>query len=304
MKNLSKVLLWTLILAFNPVYSHAGLRVEATTQDLAAIGKAIGGPYVDVHSLTPGTRDPHFAVAKPSMIRRVYRADLLLVVGADLEIGWLPPLLQSARNSRVQPGNQGYLDLSLAVPLLGKSSGPVTRDQGDVHAKGNPHYWLDPVNGIHMAKVIAERLGQLDPVHASEFQANFKAFEKTINTKLAEWRRTLRHLNGKPLIAYHTSFVYLADAFNFYIVDEVEPKPGIAPSAASLANLMARIKREGIDLLIIEPYYERRSASYLSDQTSIQVAVIPQSVGAQPGIKSYTDLFDAIVNALNVPEDK
>ena len=290
------------LLAFNIMSGNlnAALQVETTTQDLAAIAKVVGGDYINVNSLTPGTRDPHFAVAKPSMIRKVYGADLLLVIGADMEIGWLPSLLQSARNSRVQPGNPGYLDLSDAVPLLGKLQGPVSRDMGDVHAKGNPHYWLDPRNGIRMAKVIAERLGQLDPEHASEYQKNVEIFEKTIKTKLHSWKKALQHLNGKSVIAYHTSFVYLADAFGFRIVDEVEPKPGITPSASSLIKLIARIKNEQIDLLIMEPYYERRSARYLNEKTGLQIAVIPQSVGAQTSIDTYIDLFDAIVKVLKI----
>jgi len=174
--------------------ASAALRVETTTQDLAAIAKAVGGEHIEVHNLTPGGRDSHFAVAKPSMIRQVYQADLLLVIGADMEIGWLPPLLQSARNNRVQPGNPGYLDLSESVPLLGKIPGPVSRTMGDIHAKGNPHYWLDPRNGVRMAKVIAERLGQLDPEHTVDYQKNFGVFEKTINEKLVDWRKALPHL--------------------------------------------------------------------------------------------------------------
>lgn len=284
--------------AFMAEGAYAVLKVETTTQDLAAIAKAVGGEYIEVNSLTPGTRDPHYAVAKPSMIRRVYRADLLLVIGAEIEIGWLPPLLQSARNSRVQQGNPGYLDLSLTVPLLGKIQGPVSRAMGDVHAKGNPHYWLDPRNGVRMAKEIAEHLGQLDPEHAVEYEKNFAEFEKTINGKLVDWRKTLRHLNGKSVIAYHTSLIYLADAFGFRVVDEVEPKPGIAPSASSLADLMTRIKKEQIGLLMMEPYYERRSANYLHEETGIHVAVVPQSVGANPDITTYVDLFDSIVKVL------
>jgi len=298
MKITYKHFLWLLLFNVMTGSASAALRVETTTQDLAAMAKAVGGEHIDVHSLTPGTRDPHFAVAKPSMIRRVYRADLLLVIGADMEIGWLPPLLQAARNSRVQPGNPGYLDLSLTVPLLGKTQGPVSRAMGDVHAKGNPHYWLDPRNGVRMAKAIAEHLAQLDPEHATEYQANYIKFEKSINAKFIGWRNALRHLDNKPVIAYHTSLVYLADAFGFRIVDEVEPKPGISPSAASLASLMARIKNEHIGLLIMEPYYERRSSRYLNEQTGIQIAVVPQSVGSQSGIDTYIDLFDSIVTVL------
>ena len=303
MKISYKLFLYLLSFTIMSGSLHAALKVETTTQDLAAIAKAVGGDYIHVNSLTPGTRDPHFAVAKPSMIRKVYGADLLLVVGADMEIGWLPSLLQSARNSQVQPGNPGYLDLSETVPLLAQLQGPVTRDMGDVHAKGNPHYWLDPRNGVRMANAIALRLGQLDPEHATEYQKNAERFVKNLKTKLQGWKKVLQHLNGKAVIAYHTSFVYLAEAFGFRIVDEVEPKPGITPSAASLAKLIARIKREQIDLLIMEPYYERRSARYLNEKTGLQVAVIPQSVGAQKGIDNYIDLFDNIVKNLKAKEE-
>jgi len=304
MKSLYKTILGTMILIVMSGHANAVLRVETTTQDLAAIAKAIGGQHIEVHSLTLGTRDPHFAVAKPSMIRRVYRADLLLVIGAEMEIGWLPPLLQSARNNRVQPGNPGYLDLSQSVSLLNQIKGPVTRAMGDVHANGNPHYWLDPRNGIRMAKMIALQLEQLDPEHASSYQANFNTFEKTVNLKIIEWRNSLRYLKNKPVIAYHTSFIYLADAFGFNIVNEVEPKPGIAPTISSLSRLISQIKKEQIELLIIEPYYQQRSARYLNEQTGIQIAIIPQSVGARPDIKTYIDLFDSIVKALQLKEAK
>lgn len=288
-----------LLLLISSLTGHAALQVVTTTQDLAAITAAVGGEWVQVQSLTPGTRDPHFAAAKPSMIRKVFRADLLLVIGADMEVGWLSPLLQSARNARVQPGNPGYLDLSSVVPLLGKVSGPVSRAMGDVHARGNPHYWLDPRNGVRMAQAITTRLAELDPAHQGEYQQRFKAFAQAMDNKLPAWHARLEHLKGKPVIAYHRSFIYLADVFGFHIVDEVEPKPGIAPSAASLSTLINRIKQDDIGLLVMEPYYERRSARYLNEQTGINVAVLPQSVGAQPDINSYFDLFDAIVAALN-----
>lgn len=293
-----------LLLLMVSATGHAALQIVTTTQDLAALVDAIGGDHVKVQSLTPGTRDPHFAVAKPSMIRKVFRADLLLVIGADMEIGWLPPLLQSARNARVQPGNAGYLDLSSAVPILGKLTGPVSRASGDVHAKGNPHYWLDPRNGVHMARAIAARLGELDSEHAADYEQRFLAFEQTLNDKLLGWRAKLAYLENQPVIAYHRSFIYLAAAFGFRIVDEVEPKPGIAPSAASLSTLLTRIKADDIGILIMEPYYERRSARYLNEQTGIHVAVLPQSVGALKSIDSYFDLFDAIVAVFQNLEDE
>ena len=290
--------IFLLVCVFMAVNCQAALRVVTTTEDLAAIARAIGGSSVDVVSLTPGTRDPHFAEAKPSMIRKAYLADLLILVGADMEIGWLPPLLQSARNGRVQQGSKGYLDLSLAIPLLGQISGPVSRAMGDVHAKGNPHYWLDPRNGARMARAIADQLSELDPKQRDDYQARLVVFEQTLEGKLGQWQTALTPLRDHSVIAYHTSFVYLADAFGFTIADEVEPKPGIAPSASHLSQLVQRIKAEQIDLLVMEPYYERRSARYLNDQTGIRIAVLPQSVGALPQIKTYFDLFDRIVAIL------
>lgn len=288
---------FALMLCGAPWTAHTALNVVASTEDIAALTQAIGGNAVSVKSLTRGTADPHFAQAKPSMIRDVYQADLLVVVGAELEVGWMPALLQAARNDRVQPGNSGYLDLSTAVTLLNKPTGPVTRDMGDVHAAGNPHYWLDPNNGVLMARAIAQRLSQLDGAHAKDYARELAAFEQQAQRKIAAWKTALAPLTGKEVISYHTSLVYLANAFGFRIAAEVEPKPGISPSAAYLTQLMTRIKEQHISMLIMEPYYEQRSAKYLSEQTGVRVIVLPQSVGAAPQIKTWFDLFDGIVAA-------
>jgi zinc/manganese transport system substrate-binding protein len=277
--------------------SFASLNIVTTTADLAAIAEAIGGKHVDVYALTPGTRDPHFAEARPSMIRRVYRADLLLSIGAELEIGWLPAVLRSARNSDVQPGGKGYLDLSKHVDIIGVPTGPVDRSMGDVHAAGNPHYWLNPSNGLKMAVAITEKLSELDHNNASAYRDNLTAFETQLERKLSEWRQALAFLQGQPLVAYHTSLLYLANAFGFEIVKDVEPKPGIAPSASYLAELVNTIKKQNIQWLIMEPYYEKRSAEFLNRKTGIKVVVIPQSVGAKDNIKNYFDVFDGIVAA-------
>lgn len=285
------------ILGCVPWFAQAALKVVTSTEDLAALTQAIGGTAVSVKTLTRGTADPHFAQAKPSMIRDVYQADLLIVVGAELEIGWMPALLQAARNSRVQPGNEGYLDLSTVVRLIDKPAGPVTRDMGDVHAAGNPHYWLDPGNGILMARAISQRLVQLDNAHAPEFEQRLASFEQQAHGKIAEWKAALAPMAGKAVISYHTSLVYLANAFGFRIVAHVEPKPGIAPSAAHLSQLIAQIKEQKADVLIMESYYEQRSARYLAEHAGVRVVVIPQSVGASPEIKTYVDLFEGIITA-------
>lgn len=280
-----------------PGGAYAKLNVIATTQDSAAIAKAVGGEHVQVQSLTLGTRDPHFAEATPSMIRRVHQADLLVLIGADLEIGWLPPLLEAARNGRVLPGAPGYLDLSASLALLDKPVGPVSRAQGDVHAHGNPHYWLDPRNGLRMAQAIGARLSEIDPAHAADYRTRLAAFQQELERRLPAWQAQLAPLKGAPVVTYHKSFVYLADAFGLRLAAEVEPKPGIPPNAAHLQQLIETIRAQKIGVLIMEPYYERRSAEYLARETGIKVVVLPQSVGAQPGIVTYFDLFDAIVAA-------
>ncbi len=278
--------------------AKADLNVVATTQDIASISKFIGGNQVNVISLTKGSRDPHFATAKPSMIRKVFRADLVIAVGAELEIGWLPALLQSGRNSNVLPGTQGYLDLSTVVNIKGRPKVRVTRDMGDVHAAGNPHYWLNPDNGVLMANAIADRLSELYPEHEQLFHDNAKRFQSTINEKKKQWQSELSFLKGKNVISYHTSMLYLADAYGFKIVAYIEPKPGITPSASHLNKLIYTIKQQHIPLLIMEPYYEKRSAELLQRKTGIHVAVIPQSVGALPGADNYFKLFDKIAETI------
>lgn len=291
--------LFGLALIVVTVAAQAKLTVVTTTEDLAALARAVGGADIEVTSLTRGTQDAHFVEAKPSMIRHLARADLFMVVGADLEIGWLQPLLETARNARVQPGTSGYLDLSSTVELLEKPTGSVSRAQGDVHALGNPHYWLNPRNGLHMARAIAARMSELDPGHAEAFRTNLAAFDRQLSDRLAQWQAQLSPLKGKPVIAYHKSFVYLAHAFGFIIVGEVEPQPGIPPNAGHLQRLIEQIQGNKIGLLIMEPYYERRSADYLHDQTGIRIAMIPNSVGGAAGADDYIGLFDVIVRTLS-----
>lgn len=275
----------------------AGIRIVTTTTDLAAIARAVGGDAVSVEPLTRGARDPHFATARPSMIRKVFRADMLLLIGAELEIGWLPAALQAGRNRKVLPGGPGYLDISEVVELIEKPAGPVSRAMGDVHSKGNPHYWLDPNNGKLIAKAIAGRLEKLDPANAAGYRSRLAAFDRRLDEKISSWRAALEKIRGKPVLSHHKTFSYLARAFGFRVVGYVEPLPGIAPSASHLEGLIDRIKGERIGTLIMAPYYNRRAARLLNDRTGIKVVVLPQSVGAAPGIESYIDLFDAIVRA-------
>ena len=297
-----KKTIFLLILTLVSTPTWAKINVITTTSDLAALVTEIGGNKVSVTSLTKGTRDPHYAQAKPSMIRKVFRTDLLVIIGAEMEVGWLPALLRSSRNRKISPGQTGYLDVSESIELKGKTSARVTRDMGDVHAAGNPHYWLDPANGILMAKAITERLSKLDSSNTKLYQNNFDMFKEKLEQKIIQWKSDLQGFNGQKIIAYHTSLLYLADAFNFKVRGYVEPKPGLSPSASHINQLIKTIKAENIHYLLMEPYYETRSAKLLKRKSKIKYIVIPQSVGAKPNIKSYFDLFDGIVDTITAVE--
>ena len=284
-------------LGFAPAATRAELNVITTTSDLAAITRAIGGSAVKADSLSSGACDAHFVAAKPSMIRRAKDADLLISIGAELEIGWLPTVLSSASNPRINHGQLGNLDISAFVPVM-QEPGPVSRAQGDVHKSGNPHYMLDPRNGVLAARTITERLTQLDPPHTAAFRANLAAFEAAFQRKWAEWQAGFAPLRGKSVISYHKSMPYLARAFGFYVVGEVEPLPGISPTVAHLEGLAETLKRNNVRLLLMEGFYERRSAEFLAAKTGIKVAVIPHSVEFEAGMQSYFDLFDGILKAV------
>lgn len=288
---LAVVVLWT-------AAAGAVLNVVTTTTDIAAIATAIGGENARVDSLTAGTSDPHYVAARPSMIRRAFDADLLIANGAELEIGWLPPLLLSARNGRILEGAPGHLDLSGIVTLRDVLVGPVSRAMGDVHASGNPHFTLDPRNGAPIARAIAERMARLDPANAAAYERRRAAFEGELVRGIARWTSALSGFAGKPVLVYHQTFDYFAAAFGIRIAAALEPLPGIAPTAAHLATLTTRVRDERIEVLMQEAFFERRTARVLHQATGIKVAIMPHTVGARPEIKSYIELFDAMVQAI------
>src|SRR5438309_4412613 len=199
------------LLAFMPEAQAKKLNVMTSTTDLAALTKEVGGDKVDVEAVAKGYQDPHFVEAKPSFLLKLRRADLLIVVGLDLEIGWLPPLITQSGNPKVQVGDSGYLDASQFADILDKPTGQVTRAMGDVHPLGNPHYWLDPENGRRIARLFKAKFTQLDPENAATCDANEKAFEGRLNTAERGWQGELASIKGKPVVAWHTSWRYFAE---------------------------------------------------------------------------------------------
>jgi ABC-type Zn uptake system ZnuABC Zn-binding protein ZnuA len=271
--------------------------VVTTTEDLAAIAREVGGDRVRAESIARGTEDPHFVAAKPSYMLKLRDADLFVQVGLELEIGWAPQLLEGSRNRRIQPGSPGYVDASQGVPPL-EVPIAATRAAGDVHPFGNPHYWLDPENGIAIARSILDGLVRVDGAGAQVYEASFRSFEERLRARLAGWQEALRPLAGTPVVSYHRAWVYFERRFGIRFVAELEPKPGIPPSPRHLAELTELIEAGGARALVHGPYYNAKSMQELGRRTGLPVIALPLGVGGAPGVATYFDLFDHIVTTL------
>lgn len=271
--------------------ASAKLRVVATTQDLAAIAREIGGEHVEVEAIAKGYQDPHFVAAKPSYLLKLKRADLFIQVGRELEVSWAPPLLLSARNRKILPGGAGYLDASAGCDVL-EAGAAADRSQGDVHPSGNPHYWLDPANGRIIAGNIAEKLSLLAPESAGDFRRNLKSFEAALASKEKSWEALTAGFVGTKVVTYHNSWPNFMRRFKFKVINYVEPKPGIPASPAHVRALIEQIRREQVPLLIMEPYFDDKLARKIAAETGIRIVVLPPSVGAVPEVRTYFDLFD------------
>ena len=272
-------------------------KVVTTLPDLESIAKLIGGEQVDVYSIATGFQNPHFVDPKPSYILRLSRADVFVTVGLDLEIGWVPPLLNSARNSRIQKGGEGYVDASTNVPLLQVPTS-ASRAQGDIHIYGNPHYWLDPLNGKIIARNIFETLVRLDPDHRSIYESNLKKFTETLDAKTKVWVAKMLPYAGTKIIAYHNEWPYFEQRFGLQVVDFLEPKPGIPPTSSQLLKVINEMKRDQIKIIIISPYFTTESADLVARNTGGKVVTLATSVAASEQIKTYFDLFDYDISQL------
>jgi zinc/manganese transport system substrate-binding protein len=275
----------------------ARLSVVATTPDLAAIAREIGGDAVDVKALAKPTEDPHFVDAKPSHIVTLNRADVLIEGGAELELGWLPPLLESARNAKIAAGAPGRIVASQGIPML-EVPATFDRSRGDVHALGNPHFMLDPLNVRIIAGHMAEHFSQVSPASAEMFKANLARFNATLDTKFADWQRQLAPYAGTKIVTYHKDFAYLAERFKLEVVETLEPKPGIAPSAAHLARVIATMNAQSARVILVQPYQNRRTAETVARQTNATVLDAPQQPGAAPRTETYFALMDHLVTTI------
>ena len=278
--------------------ARAGINVITSTEDLAALVKEVGGDKVAAEALAKGYQDPHFVEAKPSFVIKLHTADLLVVVGRELEIGWLPPLITQSRNAKIQPGGQGYLDASLTARILDIPTGQVTRAMGDVHPQGNPHFWLDPRNGRLVAKAIQDKLTSLSPGDSAYFAQRYADFDRRLAAGEKRWQAAMAPFKGTKIVTYHRSWPNFAEVFGLDVVGYVEPKPGIPPSPAHQLELTQEMKRQGIKIVLVEPYFDLQTPNKIARDTGAKVLVMPPSVGGVKEVQNYLQLFDYDVNLL------
>jgi zinc/manganese transport system substrate-binding protein len=286
----------TLLLSALP--ARAGVNVMTATEDLASLAREVGGEKIKVESIARGYQDPHFVEAKPSYIIKLHSADLLIVVGRELEIGWLPPLIQQSRNAKIQVGAAGYLDASEFAHILEIPTGQITRAMGDVHPLGNPHYLTDPDNGRRVAQAIQAKLSEMSPADAAYFAGRFAAFDSRLREAEKKWDAQMAPYKGLKVVTYHRSFPNFAERFGLDVVGYVEPRPGIPPSPSHTLELMKEMKRLNVKILMIEPYFDLKTPESIGRETGAKVLVFPPSVGGVKEIADYLGLFDYDINLL------
>ncbi|MFN2474903.1 MAG: metal ABC transporter substrate-binding protein [Chthoniobacterales bacterium] len=297
MKTLTCILTLA-FLALSSIAAEAKLNVVTTLPDLGALAREIGGDKVDVTTMAKPTEDPHFVDARPSFVVQLRGADVLIDGGAELEIGWLPPLLQNARNPKLEVGQPGRVQASQGVRLMNVPTN-VTRAAGDVHALGNPHFVIDPIIAKTVAQHIAQSFSAVDAANAASYDANYKKFEAAINSKLQQWGTAMLPFKGQHVVAYHDSWPYFAHRFGIEIDVFLEPKPGIPPSPAHLAEVIEQIKAQKIKAIIVEPFHDRKIADKVASSSGAKVVEFAQYPGGLPGTETYVQLIDKLVANLS-----
>jgi zinc/manganese transport system substrate-binding protein len=288
------LLVLALTLSFNvpSAQAQSKLKIVTATTDLASLAQAVGGDRVDVTSIARGYQDPHFVEAKPSFLLQLRQADLLIVVGLQLEIGWLPPLITQSGNPRIQASGGGYLDASQFAEILEVPTEVVTRAMGDVHPFGNPHYWLDPENGRRVAQGVEQKLASMRPADAAYFQQRFQAFNDQLTQQEKGWNATMQPYRGRKVLTYHRSWPNFLNHFGLISAGEVEPRPGIPPTPSHTIELINMMKKDNVKIILVEPYFDLKTPNSIARETGAQVVVLPPSVGGEKEITDYFTLFN------------
>jgi len=285
-----------LLLLLTNLALFASMQIDTTYSTLGAIAKKVGGDFVKVTVLGSNKYDPHFIVPKPSLLAKLRRADLLIINGGGLEIGWLPPLLRNAHNPKLNEGALGFLDISQSLELIDKPT-TVSRAFGDVHAEGNPHYSTDPYVVITIAKTIATRLGAIDPIHKNDYLQNFENFQTQWKTFLTKLDKKMQQCTIKEVVQYHELFNYFLKRYNITSIGTIEPLPGIAPSSKHTLELIMLMKQNKIKKILQDVYHEKKTAQFIAAKTGAKVAVIPHDLGAVGG-KTLQDFYNNIASRI------
>jgi zinc/manganese transport system substrate-binding protein len=293
-----------LLLGTLPASAAGKVRVVTTIEDLAALAREVGGDRVDAEAIAKGYQDPHFVEPKPSFILKMSRADLLVLVGLQLEIGWLPPLITQSRNPKIQVNAPGYLDVSQFCQILEIPKTQITRAMGDVHPLGNPHFWLDPENGRRIARAIQQKLAQLRPADAAYFQQRYDDFDRRLGEAEKGWEAKMAPYRGRQIVTYHNSWPNFAERFGLRVVGYVEPKPGIPPSPQHTLELINFMNSQKIKIIIVEPYFDLKTPNAVARQTGAEVVVLAPSVGGEKEITDYFKLFDYDIQLLTAAFDR
>ncbi len=288
----------SVVAAALPARAAAAFRIVTTTPGLAALARGVGGDRVQVESLSRGVQDPHFVDANPMLAVKLRSADLLIDVGLDLEIGWLPPLVNQSRNADIQPGRSRRLTAASAVTVLDLPSGPVSRAQGDLHPGGNPHFLTDPRRAAKVAQAIAARLAQLDPRNAAYYGQHAQEFLTRLAAAQARWEAQLAPARGKKIFTKHRTMTYFLDWSGIVEDGEVEPRPGVPPPPSHLADLVAIAKRDGVKAITVEDYYDPQACQVVARHSAAAVVMIPGDVGGEPGLDTYEQYLDAVVGRI------
>ncbi len=292
---MKKVFLIVFLIAASVTPAFAEINVVATLPWIGSLAREIGGDKIKVTVLVKPNQDAHTIEAKPSMILAARKADIIMFNGLDLEIGYLPLIIESSKNPKLMPGRAGSFDCSQFVTVLEKPSS-VDRSMGDVHPLGNPHYHYSPSNLLRVAEGMARLLGDADKANAAFYRENYESFARRLKEKEKEWR--MLPLKGRTFVAYHKYFEYLAHEFGFRIIGYIEPKPGIPPSAAHIEELVEAMKKENPAGILVTPAYGREEAESLSSKTGVKAVALPHDVGSLPGTYDLISFWDKVVSSL------
>ena len=291
---LSSILIWWAVVP--PIWGQ--LRVVTSYPYIADLTQQMGKGHVTVTALGSGSWDPHFVPPKPSFIAKVRRADLLIINGAENEIGWMPPIIKRSNNPKVQPGNPGFLDLSTVVELIDVPEN-LSRAEGDVHAAGNPHFYLDPHNIPPLVQAISERLCQLSRSQCSEFQSNQQMFQKEWEQRVRVWDEKMKPLQGQKVIQFHKNFDYFLKRYGIETIATLEPLPGIPPTTKHLVSLMERAQQETVHSILLSVYQSQKPAQFVAKKLNIPVIVLPHDVKAMKDVTNIESLFETLVHRFN-----